>query len=108
MFKVTDEWITKHATVKGGYKAEQLKLIGVRWPPKKGWKRTASGKHITEEDRIKFESYSQTVLPVVSGDLEPAPCGCYVLPWEDCEHTDDAAQREMYEMLSMPNWMSHK
>ncbi len=27
-------------------------------------------------------------------------CGCYhVLPWEDCEHTEQAAQSAMFEML---------
>lgn len=35
---VTKELIEKAKTDKGGWKASQLKVIGVQWPPQKGWK----------------------------------------------------------------------
>jgi len=38
MFIVTEDWITRNTTKRGGYKAAQLKAIGVSWPPAGGWK----------------------------------------------------------------------
>lgn len=100
MFTVTDDWITDHPTKKGGYKAAQLRLIGVSWPPKQGWKRRASGKLITLEDKEKFESYGVKTNRV-TGKFVPL-CNCDALPWEDCEHTEALAHAAMLEMLDRP------
>jgi len=57
MFTVTEDWITRNCTKRGGYKAMQLRLIGVYWPLKHGWKQRANGKQITLEAKAAFESY---------------------------------------------------
>jgi len=36
--------------------------------------------------------------PKITGSYRPS-CACDVLPWEDCEHTEAAAQAAMQEML---------
>ena len=38
----------------GGWNREQLKLIGVTWPPKSGWKERAIGREITKNDYDRF------------------------------------------------------
>jgi hypothetical protein len=35
---ITKEIIEKAKSINGGWSASQLKVIGVEWPPKKGWK----------------------------------------------------------------------
>lgn len=102
MFRVTEDWISRHPTKNGGYKASQLRLIGVSWPPKHGWKRRASGRLISMEDKEKFESYGLLATPVTGNSSSVESCGCDVLPWEDCEHTEAAIQQAMAEMLSLP------
>lgn len=38
--------------------------------------------------------------PKVTGPAVIADCGCDVLPWEDCEHTEDAAQQAFDKIMS--------
>ena len=54
-FKVTEFWITSNCTIRGGWTAKQLKLIGVSWPPVHGWKRRAVGKMISARAKAEFE-----------------------------------------------------
>ena len=115
-FSVTTEWIKQNATPAGGYKAEQLRLIGIRYPLRAGWMLAAGGLEITKEAREKFESFhhgykatkkSKSVLASHARNTqsfgtttsEVEGCGCDVLPWEDCEHTDRAADNAMREMV---------
>ena len=56
--KITFDWITENQTGKGGYKRNQLKAIGVDWPPRTGWKHRAVGLEISEEQQNIFESFS--------------------------------------------------
>jgi hypothetical protein len=100
MFKVTFEWISRHATAAGGYSAAQLRVIGVRWPPKQGWKQRAVGRLITEAERELFESYSAGPS-VTQGSGSQWACACSSPPWEDCEHTDAMAEAELRKMLRM-------
>lgn len=39
--------------------------------------------------------------PASTGQYVPL-CDCKVLPWEDCEHSDELAQKTMKEMLDLP------
>jgi hypothetical protein len=57
MFKVTNEWLYNNRTANGGYTKDQLRSIGVEWPPLRGWKWRTIGKHITPQNKEKFESY---------------------------------------------------
>ena len=122
-FMVTPEWIRANATPAGGYKAEQLKLIGVRYPLLPGWMGTAYGRAISIADKQKFEAFhtgykatnkSKAVMQAPRqvekdagsfGKTKPTggvfDCGCtHVQPWEDCEHTDAASAAAAAEMLA--------
>jgi hypothetical protein len=99
MFRVTEDWITRNATRRGGYKAAQLKAIGVSWPPAGGWKRRASGKLITLDAKEVFESYAGG-NPVTGPSVFVPLCNCTTPPWEECEHTDALAERAMREMMA--------
>lgn len=124
--KVSVEWIKQNATPAGGYKADQVKLLGISYPLAHGWMQSADGKIISNEARRKFESFhegykaskkSRAVMespemrkprpiqkqaffvePCAVVNTPPvAGCNCDVLPWEDCEHTVD--DREAQAML---------
>lgn len=53
---VTIELIESGCSGAGGWNQHQLKLIGVDWPPMKGWKNRAVGMEISEEDAALFVS----------------------------------------------------
>ena len=57
MFEVTVDWINQNATPAGGYKNEQLRIIGVPIPPMRGWPRSINGKLITQDQKLKFEAF---------------------------------------------------
>lgn len=52
LIKLTHERLEKAKTPKGGYNAAQLKIIGIGYPPKKGWKKELEGKMIPLSDFI--------------------------------------------------------
>lgn len=35
---ITEEWITKNKIPNGGYNRKQFEILGIQYPPKKGWK----------------------------------------------------------------------
>lgn len=55
---VTDEWIRNNTTLANGWKAVQLKALGVDWPPRKGWKQRVIGMTITTEQQEIFERHA--------------------------------------------------
>ena len=57
-FIVTRRWIEAHKTKNGGWKARQLKQLGIGWPPVKGWIDQAVGRQIGEFERVVFESFA--------------------------------------------------
>lgn len=54
-FEVTLVWLNQHCTARGGYRREQLTLIGVEWPPKPGWKGRVIGLRVPDASRARFE-----------------------------------------------------
>jgi len=55
-FVITAYWIEQNCTIRGGWTAKQLALIGIPWPPVKGWKQRRVGKSISLEAKAKFEA----------------------------------------------------
>ena len=51
---LTRDFLKSNCTSKGGYTKYQLELIGVSWPPAKGWPKQVIGKEISEETAQKF------------------------------------------------------
>jgi len=50
MVRLTYEIIHSAGSCDGhGFNAKQLKLLGLDWPPRKGWLRLLNGREITEE-----------------------------------------------------------
>lgn len=50
--KVTLSDIERLQTGNGGYDKKTLALFGIKWPPKKGWKKKVVGKEIEESKYI--------------------------------------------------------
>jgi hypothetical protein len=53
---VTAEFIERGCSKRGGWTKEQLELLGVGWPPMKGWKAAAIGREISDADAYLFLS----------------------------------------------------
>lgn len=46
---ITEDCFTYWKTSKGGFTAAQLKLLGIDWPPKPGWKHDLLGTEIDDD-----------------------------------------------------------
>jgi hypothetical protein len=58
MMTITEELLVEGMSSAGGWKAEQLEILGVKWPPREGWKRAVIGQEITEEQAWDFVSWN--------------------------------------------------
>ncbi len=104
---------------------EAAKAFGVPYPLEKGWAKKYGARSITlarmnaiKRPVGKKQAAFNAVQPVaqviakpladanhskrwaVTGPKVVSNCGCNVLPWDDCEHTESAAQAAMEEMLA--------
>ena len=52
---ITYEYLQEHRTDAGGWTSKQLKIIGIDWPPVKGWMDGVYGKCLTKEEAKAFE-----------------------------------------------------
>jgi len=53
---ITREWIGEHATGNNvGWTRQQLRCLGVSWPPRSGWRRAMAGRVIPDEAAREFE-----------------------------------------------------
>ena len=52
--KVTSEFIHRNKTQNGGWTKSQLAIVGVDFPPQKGWISRVVGMEITDEDAERF------------------------------------------------------
>jgi hypothetical protein len=59
MPKITEELICSAKTTKGAWNKAQFALIGIAWPPPKGWKSSIIGKEISEEHAANFIALGQ-------------------------------------------------
>lgn len=55
---VSNDWLLQWQTVNGGYNKRQLELLGIVWPPKRGWKRDLLGLEIDDDKARAFEMAS--------------------------------------------------
>ena len=51
---ITESLITSGQSDNGGWGKEQLKILGVTWPPISGWKKEIIGQEISDEDLKRF------------------------------------------------------
>jgi len=54
-FTITADWLAAHSNA-AAYTAAQLRVLGISWPPRKGWKRVVVGRRLTEAERRAFEN----------------------------------------------------
>lgn len=54
--KITDDWLLRWQTPNGGYNKRQLTILGVPWPPKRGWKHDVLGADVPDEVARAFEA----------------------------------------------------
>lgn len=55
-FWITEHWLRKHSgNGVAGWTPSQLRVLGVTWPPARGWMRRINGSGIEEAQRAAFE-----------------------------------------------------
>jgi predicted GIY-YIG superfamily endonuclease len=57
---ITEAFLQSGASDRGGWSRDQLTLLGVDWPPPRGWKRALLGQCISDEDAEKFIALRRT------------------------------------------------
>jgi hypothetical protein len=61
---ITDKWLVENTTLRSrgtgrcAWTKAQLEVVGVDWPPLKGWKNRIIGKKISIEDALRFKNYA--------------------------------------------------
>lgn len=68
MFKVTEEWVKAFQSKSGGWNREQLKCVGVVWPPSAGWIQQLSGQLITDDSKLGFEQMMGRTKKVIRAE----------------------------------------
>lgn len=56
--RITREFIMAGRSARGGWSQYQLSILGVHWPPKKGWVDRVTGKEITDAQAQSFTDYA--------------------------------------------------
>ncbi|MDC0637477.1 hypothetical protein OAP25_02130 [Flavobacteriaceae bacterium] len=52
--KLTKQFLLDNRTKSGAWTREQLRIIGVNWPPVKGWQSLVAGKELTGAEVAEF------------------------------------------------------
>ena len=60
LLQITRQWLNENKTPAGGFLREQLKIVGVEWPPAKGWVKQVVGQLIPDDDARRFEALTST------------------------------------------------
>ena len=60
MVVLTDVLLHQNS-IRGGYTVAQLKVLGIGWPPKKGWKQRLIGTTISNDTYQAFQNAAGTV-----------------------------------------------
>jgi ribonuclease HI len=55
---ITNNWLIKYRTPGGGYTKKQFQILGLQYPPQKGWKEMVIGKELPTEKAKEFEMIS--------------------------------------------------
>jgi 5-methylcytosine-specific restriction endonuclease McrA len=56
---LTKEFLDSNKTPNGGWNYSQLALLGVGWPPKKGWKKLVIGREFPNKTLVMFAKYGK-------------------------------------------------
>jgi hypothetical protein len=67
-FEVNRDWIRRHRTERGGWTQQALAVLGVAWPPPRGWIERSIGLQLTAQERALFEARGR-LRGSRSGDL---------------------------------------
>ena len=76
---ITEDWLMRNRTPKGGYTREQFACLGINWPAPRGWKLALIGREIADTAARKFEQLSELLAP--KADHSAITCGCQI--WTD-------------------------
>jgi hypothetical protein len=58
---ITDEWLIKNRTFAGGYNKKQFNILGIEYPPQKGWKEKIIGKELCEKKLKNLKTFQVVI-----------------------------------------------
>jgi hypothetical protein len=61
MVVVTSEFLERGRSKAGGWSRDQLRCLGVAWPPPKGWQTQIAGQLITDRNARRFLSHASAL-----------------------------------------------
>ena len=60
--KLTRQFFLNNRTKNGGFTKKQLEVLGLEWPPKKGWQKAFIGKEIPNDIVTNFSIAKNTYM----------------------------------------------
>lgn len=54
--RVTKQWLVDNATLNGAWTRSQLNVLGIEWPPAKGWQDRICGKELNDREVEQFKA----------------------------------------------------
>ena len=76
---ITQEFLESGRTVRGGYTKQQLKILGIVWPPMRAWKQGVIGMVVSQQVADEFLSAK------IGVELSLCPSCGKVLTLAECE-----------------------
>ncbi len=71
--KVTYQWLKDNATLNGSWTRAQLNVLGIEWPPAKGWQERVWGKELNDREVEQFKAArfkkGKSDIHAIYGDL---------------------------------------
>jgi hypothetical protein len=55
--KVTRQFLLDNATIRGSWTRAQLNVLGIGWPPAKGWQERIEGYELSDREVDQFKRY---------------------------------------------------
>lgn len=59
MFVITKDWLVSLCSIRGGFTKKQLEILGVEYPPVKGWMKKLIGNEIPDDWKLEIEILTQ-------------------------------------------------
>ena len=56
--KVTKQFILDNRTERGAWTRAQIELLGIKWPPTKGWQQRVIGKELNNDEVDQFKKFA--------------------------------------------------
>ena len=76
--RLTHEHLKQSMSEGGGFNKQQLELLGVEWPPLKGWQRSIIGMDFSDDElhgayKVALGKQAEDMKPEAAADIDDMP-----------------------------------